>query len=202
MSPSSTTKECDVPSNTHATQAPQLITNSPLSPPPPTTTSSRFAALQRRDSLCNSAELESGNGRGGGGGEAVKGRRTSTASTLFVATNQQQQQHLPPRKPPRTIGSQVKRRRKSINESDSRGAFDALPNELVEAILLKLDAPALASLQATSKYFRHSGVCDRVARFILATRDGEPGFDENHRGCRGYWTTIPRRRIEEAGKGS
>ena len=108
--------------------------------------------------MCNSAELESGNGRGGGGGgEAVKGRRTSTASTLFVATNQQQQQQLPPRKPPRTIGSQVKRRRKSINESDSRGAFDALPNELVEAILLKLDAPALASLQATSKYFRHLG---------------------------------------------
>ena len=25
-------------------------------------------------------------------------------------------------------------------------------------------------------------MCDRVARFILATRDGEPGFDENHRG--------------------
>jgi len=183
MSPSTTTtKEAAPNSATHA-GAPQLITNSPLSPPPPTTTSSRFAALQRRDSLCNSAELESGNGRGGGGGgEAVKGRRTSTASTLFVATNQQQQQQLPPRKPPRTIGSQVKRRRKSINESDSRGAFDALPNELVEAILLKLDAPALASLQATSKYFRHSGVCDRVARFILATRDGEPGFDENHRG--------------------
>ena len=110
-----------------------------------------------------------------------KGRRTSTASTLFVATNQQQQQQLPPRKPPRTIGSQVKRRRKSINESDSRGAF-GVADELVEAILLKLDAPALASLQATSKYFRHSGVCDRVARFILATRDGEPGFDENHRG--------------------
>ena len=130
--------------------------------------------------MCNSAELESGNGRGGTG----KGRRTSTASTLFGPTNQQthQQQLLPPPMPPRTIGSQIKRRRKSMNESDSRGAFDALPNELVEAILLKLDAPALASLQATSKYFRHSGVCDRVARFILATRDGEPGFDENHRG--------------------
>ena len=106
-------------------------------------------------------------------------------SNLLGITNtnaKQTQQQVLPSKPPRTIGSRIKRRRKSINESDSRGAFDALPNELVEAILLKLDAPALASLQATSKYFRHSGVCDRVARFILATRDGEPGFDECHRG--------------------
>ncbi len=171
----------DAPNATHTTHAaPQLITSSPLSSPPPTTTSSRFAVLHRRDSLCNSAELESGNGRGEG-----KGRRTSTVSNLLGITNtnaKQTQQQVLPSKPPRTIGSRIKRRRKSINESDSRGAFDALPNELVEAILLKLDAPALASLQATSKYFRHSGVCDRVARFILATRDGEPGFDECHRG--------------------
>ena len=105
-------------------------------------------------------------------------RKTNVHGVEFIRNHEYQREAntttVLPSKPPRTIGSRIKRRRKSINESDSRGAFDALPNELVEAILLKLDAPALASLQATSKYFRHSGVCDRVARFILATRDGEP----------------------------
>jgi E3 ubiquitin-protein ligase HERC3 len=164
---------------------------------PNNNTQSRLGAFNRRDSSCTDGQdIESGNlitnsvgantqqqqqqqqqitptmqisnttNNNNGGGK----RRLSMVTYNNNINNINNNKHL------RTAAS-VKRRRKSI-ESDSRGEFDSLPNELVEAILLKLDAPALASLQASSKYFKLSGICDRVARFILASRDGECGFDD------------------------